>query len=139
MLAKFFTGMATHYDLPTGATHLAKSRACTNQAFSVGDQILALQFHLETTRNAAQALIDHCGHEIVDAPYIQPAREILAKINTGLNASISSWQKVSTCCYQIKKATIKVASCLFHRSNHTLASLRSRASSAQPENAICLG
>lgn len=65
------------YDLPTGATHLAKSRACTNQAFSVGDQILALQFHLETTRNAAQALIDHCGHEIVDAPYIQPAREIL--------------------------------------------------------------
>ena len=65
------------FDLPTGATHLAKSRACTNQAFSVGDQILAVQFHLETTRNAAQALIDHCRHEIVDAPYIQPAREIL--------------------------------------------------------------
>ena len=65
------------FDLPTGATHLAKSRACKNQAFSVGDQILAVQFHLETTRNAAQALIDHCGHEIVDAPYIQPAREIL--------------------------------------------------------------
>lgn len=65
------------YDLPSGATHLAKSRACKNQAFSVGDQILALQFHLETTRNAARALIDHCGHEIVNAPYIQPPREIL--------------------------------------------------------------
>lgn len=65
------------YDLPAGATHLAKSRACKHQAFSVGNQILALQFHLETTPNAAQALIDHCGHEIVDAPYIQPPHEIL--------------------------------------------------------------
>ena len=65
------------YDLPTGATHLAKSRACKNQAFSVGDQILALQFHLETTPDAARALVDNCGHEIADAPYIQPAREIL--------------------------------------------------------------
>ena len=65
------------YDLPNGATHLAKSHACKNQAFSVGNQILALQFHLETTPDAAQALIDHCGDEIVNAPYIQPAREIL--------------------------------------------------------------
>lgn len=65
------------FDLPNGATHLAKSHACKHQAFSIDDQILALQFHLETTRNAAQALIDHCGHEIVDAPYIQPAHEIL--------------------------------------------------------------
>lgn len=65
------------FDLPNGATHLVKSHACKHQAFSIGDQILALQFHLETTRNAAQALIDHCGHEIVDAPYIQPAHEIL--------------------------------------------------------------
>ena len=65
------------FDLPTGATHLAKSPVCKNQAFSVGNQILALQFHLETTPDAAQALIDHCGHEIVDAPYIQPAHEIL--------------------------------------------------------------
>ena len=65
------------YDLPTGATHLAKSHACKNQAFSVGNQILALQFHLETTPNAARALVDNCGHEIADAPYIQPAHEIL--------------------------------------------------------------
>ncbi len=74
---KVFHWHGDTFDLPAGATHLAKSRACTNQAFSVGDQILALQFHLETTPNAARALVDNCGHEIVDAPYIQPPREIL--------------------------------------------------------------
>ncbi len=74
---KVFHWHGDTFDLPAGATHLAKSRACKNQAFSVGDQILALQFHLETTRNAARALIDNCGHEIVDAPYIQPPYEIL--------------------------------------------------------------
>lgn len=65
------------FDLPPEATHLAKSHACKNQAFSVGNQILALQFHLETTPATAQALIDHCRHEIVAAPYIQPAHEML--------------------------------------------------------------
>lgn len=65
------------FDLPDSATHLAESRACQNQAFSIGNRVLAFQFHLETTHTAAQALIDHCGHEIVNAPYIQPACEIL--------------------------------------------------------------
>ena len=65
------------FDLPDGATHLAESRACQNQAFSIGTRVLAFQFHLETTRSAAQALIDHCNDELVNAPYIQPAHEIL--------------------------------------------------------------
>jgi GMP synthase-like glutamine amidotransferase len=37
------------FDLPEGATHLAHSEACRNQAFRVSDNVYALQFHIEVT------------------------------------------------------------------------------------------
>jgi GMP synthase-like glutamine amidotransferase len=37
------------FDLPPGATHLAYSEACPNQAFRVGSKVYGLQFHLEVT------------------------------------------------------------------------------------------
>lgn len=36
------------FDLPTGAVHLASSELCRNQAFSLGENVLAIQFHPET-------------------------------------------------------------------------------------------
>lgn len=36
------------FDIPGGAVRLAGTKHCPNQAFSAGDSILALQFHLET-------------------------------------------------------------------------------------------
>ncbi|KAB1646575.1 glutamine amidotransferase [Pseudoclavibacter sp. CFCC 14310] len=53
------------FAIPAGAEHLAVSEACSNQAFSVGRNVLALQFHLEA--DAAQIerwLIGH-AHELV--------------------------------------------------------------------------
>lgn len=35
------------FDIPDGAVHLAASASCTNQAFRYGDNVYALQFHLE--------------------------------------------------------------------------------------------
>ncbi|MFN4064444.1 MAG: glutamine amidotransferase [Parazoarcus communis] len=35
------------FDIPAGATHLAGTAVCANQAFSVGRHVLALQCHLE--------------------------------------------------------------------------------------------
>jgi len=37
------------FDLPPGATLLASSEACRNQAFRVGQHVYGLQFHLEVT------------------------------------------------------------------------------------------
>jgi len=37
------------FELPAGATHLAYSDACRNQAFRVGSNVYGLQFHLEVT------------------------------------------------------------------------------------------
>ncbi len=65
------------FDLPTGATHIAKSDGCENQAFQLGQSVIGLQFHLETTPRAARDLVEHCRDEIIPAPRIQTEQEIL--------------------------------------------------------------
>jgi len=50
------------FDLPDGATLLASSDLYPHQAFSWGNQVLALQFHLETTgRGLERWMIGHAG------------------------------------------------------------------------------
>ncbi|WP_336786101.1 type 1 glutamine amidotransferase [Paenibacillus sp. MMO-177] len=64
------------FDLPEGASLLATSEACGHQAFSYGDDVLALQFHLETTPACMEQMVTRWASELVDAPYIQSAEEI---------------------------------------------------------------
>lgn len=64
------------FDIPSGAIHLAESRACRNQAFLYGNRILGLQFHLESMRESIEAFITHCTDELRPGPYIQEAVDI---------------------------------------------------------------
>jgi len=63
---------------PSGALQLARSKACENQAVVYDDRVIGLQYHLETTKASAEALIKNCPHEIVEAKYIQTEKEILS-------------------------------------------------------------
>ena len=66
------------FALPTGAILLARSEACVHQAFLYKDNVLALQFHLESTPELVQRFIETGSDELVDAPYIQTPQAILA-------------------------------------------------------------
>jgi GMP synthase-like glutamine amidotransferase len=65
------------FDLPNGARLLASSAACENQAFAIGKNAIALQFHLETTPRSAKLLVENCRNELVQAPFIQSEEQIL--------------------------------------------------------------
>jgi GMP synthase-like glutamine amidotransferase len=66
------------FDLPAGATHIAKNDGCKNQAFQLGRSVIGLQFHLETTPQSARELVAHCRNELVPAACIQTETEILS-------------------------------------------------------------
>ncbi|QYY34554.1 type 1 glutamine amidotransferase [Ruficoccus sp. ZRK36] len=66
------------FGLPEGASLLASSKGCRNQAFQMGTNVIGMQFHLETTPETAALLIENCGNEIVPGPYVQSAEEMLA-------------------------------------------------------------
>lgn len=74
-----FTAIHWHGDtfsIPTGATHLAASDACSNQAFQYKDNIIALQFHIEYSAHSIDKMLEHCLDDLIDAPYIQSEEQI---------------------------------------------------------------
>jgi GMP synthase-like glutamine amidotransferase len=66
------------FNLPQGATHLARSQGCENQAFQLGKSVIGLQFHLETTPESARELVSNCRDELQQAKYVQTESEILS-------------------------------------------------------------
>jgi GMP synthase (glutamine-hydrolysing) len=60
------------FELPSGAIRLASSVNYENQAFRVGKNIYALQFHLEVTPPMIARWIDERSKDLAQAPYILP-------------------------------------------------------------------
>lgn len=64
------------FDLPPDANLLASSSACQNQAFQHGQNVIGLQFHLETTPDSAAALLENCADDLAPGKYVQNAELI---------------------------------------------------------------
>jgi GMP synthase-like glutamine amidotransferase len=83
-----FTALHWHGDMfsvPDGATLLASSAGCPNQAFSFGDgRVVGLQFHLEETRESLTELVTAAGQDLPKAvdtahrPWVSPAADLLS-------------------------------------------------------------
>lgn len=65
------------FDLPDNAVLLARSKACENQAFQLGQTVIGLQFHLETTPESADAIVTNCRQELLPSLFVQPEAVIL--------------------------------------------------------------
>ncbi len=79
-LPSTFTAFHWHGDtfkIPPGATRIAGSEGCQNQAFEYG-RVIGLQFHLEYSVESINLMLKNCGDEIVDGKYIQKRDEIMS-------------------------------------------------------------
>ena len=89
------------FTLPPGARKLASSEACENQAFEIG-RAIGLQFHLESTEESIEMLIENCGSDLTEGKYVQDAGRIragyghLPEINRLLETLLDNMEKEYT-------------------------------------------
>lgn len=87
------------FDIPDSAIPLASSEACSNQGFIIGNRIVGLQFHLETTPDSARALVENCRAELDGSEFVQNEKEILSNesrflhINEIMNAVLERLER----------------------------------------------
>lgn len=80
VLPERFVALHWHGDtfsIPPGASRTAGSEACPNQAFVLG-RAVGLQFHLESSKDSIDHLLQNCADELTEGPYVQKPNELAA-------------------------------------------------------------
>jgi GMP synthase (glutamine-hydrolysing) len=65
------------FDIPIGATHLARSRACENQAFAISPNVVGLQFHLELGMPQIESLLRNASGDLTGGDFVMDSEEML--------------------------------------------------------------
>jgi GMP synthase-like glutamine amidotransferase len=81
-LPESFTAFHWHgdtFDIPAGCLRTVESEGCSHQAFEYNRRVVGLQFHLESSMESIELLVQNCADELVAGKYIQTSREILAE------------------------------------------------------------
>lgn len=68
------------FDIPDGATHIARSAAFESQAFA-RERALALQFHLEVRPDWVRRITERDAGELTESEYVQSRGTVLGKPN----------------------------------------------------------
>ncbi len=85
------------FDIPDGSSSFLNSQANNNQAFFYGDNVIALQFHLEVTAQTIEQMLENGQHELSNTPYIQTEQEIrngainIQQCNEMMSIILSKW------------------------------------------------
>jgi GMP synthase (glutamine-hydrolysing) len=87
------------FNLPAGATHVARSQACENQTFVYNDHVLALQFHPEATPESVEQMIQEgvpaSGPFVQSAEKMRESPERFLGINKRLHHLLDGFQKIT--------------------------------------------
>lgn len=68
------------FELPKDAHWIAQTDAVAHQAFVYKDNVIGLQFHLESTTHTLKQLIEHCADDVFDTGrFIQDVDSMLAQ------------------------------------------------------------
>jgi GMP synthase-like glutamine amidotransferase len=70
------------FDLPDGAQLIASTNVCPHQAYSIGSNVLALQFHFEMNETVLEQMLLYDGHELdEEGVFIQSKEQIRSHYN----------------------------------------------------------
>lgn len=75
------------FTVPSISKLLGRSDACKTQAFQFNDRVLALQFHLEMTKDSIDSIIENSRHELVKDSYVQTEEEVMKLSSKYLDSS----------------------------------------------------
>ncbi len=69
------------FDLPEGAIPFAESDGCINQGYTFGENVIAMQFHMEFTEEMIESMLNHYESDLNPELYVQNRENIMTHVN----------------------------------------------------------